>query len=148
MESIKNFVQLTDNIGTAGQPTENQFNLVADAGYRAVINLAMPDHADFLANEDHIVTLLGMTYIHIPVPFKTPEPNHVKQFCAILKSLEGERFFVHCIKNYRVSAFMYHYLHKVEGFDEVRARSAMFSQWEPNEVWLNLLGWSAEDIGL
>lgn len=29
MESIKNFVQLTELIGTAGQPTLNEFELIA-----------------------------------------------------------------------------------------------------------------------
>lgn len=53
--------------------------------------------------------------------------------------LDGERVFVHCIMNYRVSAFLYLYLHYRRGLDEAAARSPMFTQWQPNPVWQALM---------
>ena len=40
LSAIKNFVQLTPLVGTAGQPTKEQFGDIAAAGYVAVINLS------------------------------------------------------------------------------------------------------------
>ncbi|MCP4431941.1 MAG: hypothetical protein GY806_13265 [Gammaproteobacteria bacterium] len=50
LTTIRNFVQLTPTIATAGQPAADQFKLIAKAGYQAVINIAMPDHADSIDN--------------------------------------------------------------------------------------------------
>ncbi|OIO71812.1 MAG: phosphatase [Zetaproteobacteria bacterium CG_4_9_14_3_um_filter_49_83] len=148
MDTIRNFVQLTDRIGTSGQPSEAQFGQIAKAGYQVVINLAMPDHQDAVACEEQRVTMLGMGYIHIPVPFDAPEPAHIKRFCEVMQQHKHERIWVHCIMNYRVAAFMFHYLHKVVGLDEAAARSPMFATWQPDEVWSSLLKWSAKEMGL
>ena len=148
MESIRNFVQLTDLIGTAGQPTREEFKLIGNEGYETVINLAMPDHLDSIPNEGEIVSSLGMTYIHIPIPFDNPQPVHVKRFCNYMKSLEETKVFVHCIMNFRVSAFMFHYLNKIVGLDEDASTSPVIPKWEPNEIWQNVLSWDSDDIGL
>lgn len=148
LSAIHNFVQLRPNIATAGQPNENQFATIADAGYSAVIHLLMPDNKDAIQKEGAIVAGHGMSYIHIPVPFDNPQPIQVKDFCNYLIALNDRKVFVHCIMNYRVSAFMYHYLNKVIGEDAASSRSPMFDKWEPEPVWQKLLSWSREEIGL
>lgn len=152
MNTIHHFVALTDRIGTAGQPTADQFALIAQAGYDHVINLAMPDHPGSLADEGDRVTRQGMTYHHLPVPFASPAPHHVRRFChlltALLASDPGSKVFIHCIMNYRVAAFIYHYRRKVDGCDDRVARSPMFDQWSPEPAWAALLDWTADDIGL
>jgi len=42
---------------------------------------------------------------------------------------------VHCIANYRVSAFFYRYRRDVLGENEDAARREMEQVWTPNEVW-------------
>ena len=148
MHDIRNFVQLTDNYGTAGQPGADQFAMIADNGYRHVINIAMPDHPDAIANEGKLVSALGMNYIHIPVPFDNPGPPQLRLFCKLLDGIGDEKVFIHCIMNYRVSAFMYHYLSKVKGLPEQQARSEMFQKWDMEPVWQDLMKWSSADIGL
>jgi len=148
MKNIKNFIQLTECIGTAGQPRQEHFAQIAEQGYQWVINLAMPDHPDALKNEDQLVTSSGMKYLHIPVDFKAPQKSQVRIFCQLMALLKDEKIFVHCIMNYRVSAFMFHYLNKMEGREEAGARSLMFDHWQPDAVWQDLLSWTAEDIGL
>ena len=43
MKNLLNFCQLSEYIGTAGQPTVEQLRLIAEQDYTAVINLAMHD---------------------------------------------------------------------------------------------------------
>ena len=148
LKNIRNFVPLRPDIGTAGQPTSTQFSDIADQGYEVVINLAMPDHEDAIDNEGEIVTGLGMSYIHIPVPFNNPQPRQVRDFCNILSTQRDKRVFVHCIMNYRVSAFMFHYLDKVVMQDKEKSRSPMFDKWQPDSTWKALLDWTKEEIGL
>ena len=148
MPVIRNFVQLTDNLGTAGQPSSDQFECIAENGYEIVINLAMPDHADSIDNEGSIVTGLGMSYFHIPVPFHAPEPGHVRLFCRFMDALDDRKVFVHCIMNYRVSAFIYHYLNKVKGIGQQASRSPMFDIWKPDEVWRRLIDLNKKELGL
>ena len=42
LNKITNFVQLTDDVGTSGQPEREQFKAISDTGFRAVVNLALP----------------------------------------------------------------------------------------------------------
>jgi protein tyrosine phosphatase (PTP) superfamily phosphohydrolase (DUF442 family) len=148
MKTIRNFIQLTEQYGTAGQPTEDQFETIAMNDYKHVINLSLPDHPDSISSESELVTLLGMNYIHIPVPFDNPKPEHVKLFCNIMTALSDQKVFIHCIMNYRVSAFMYHYLYKVKGLNKQESTSAIFESWKPGIVWKELLDWGKSEIGL
>jgi len=72
-----NYYQMTESIATAGQPTQDQFLEIKETGVKVVINLAMPDGANALADEGSIVSRLGMVYIHIPVPWEAPELHHL-----------------------------------------------------------------------
>ena len=148
LSDITNYVQLTDMVGTSGQPSEEQFREIAEAGFVTVINLAMPDSDDAISNEGQIVTSHGMNYIHIPVPFESPLPSHARQFINVLAALEKEKTWVHCQVNARVSAFMYHYLTKHKGLSEAESRSPILEKWEPrmDDVWRGFLALSAEDI--
>ena len=46
-----------------------------------------------------------LTYIHIPVDFQNPTDQDFDQFCAVMEKLMDVPVHVHCIANYRVSAF-------------------------------------------
>jgi protein tyrosine phosphatase (PTP) superfamily phosphohydrolase (DUF442 family) len=148
MQDITNYVQLTDLVGTSGQPTEQQFKAIADAGFTAVINLAMPDSDKAIPEEGSIVTGLGMSYVHIPVPFDAPSCAHLKQFSGAMQAFDGQRVWVHCVVNARVSAFMYQYLTKVKGLPEAESRSPILDRWEPDmdEVWRNFLAMPAAEF--
>jgi protein tyrosine phosphatase (PTP) superfamily phosphohydrolase (DUF442 family) len=148
MESIKNFVQLTDDVATAGQPKFSEFKEIERAGYNYIVNLGMLDHPHAVVEEDKVVSDLGLTYVHIPVAFDSPTKEQVRFFCNLMSSLKGSKVFVHCIMNFRVSAFMYHYLSKVEKLSEEQSKSLMFNYWELDPVWEELMSWSSADIGL
>ena len=148
LESIRNYVRLTPGIGTAGQPRREQFETIAAAGFDSVINLAMPDHPDSLDDEGALVSGLGMTYYHLPVPFDAPEPAHVRNFVALLEAQAAKPLFVHCIMNYRVSAFMYLYLRHVRQRPESEARSPILERWRIEPCWQRLLAMDAAELGL
>jgi len=148
LESIRNYVALTPTIATAGQPLREQFPLIAAAGFGCVINLALPQHPDSPADEGALVTGLGMSYCHLPVPFDAPEPLHLQRFCALLEAQREQRLFVHCIMNYRVSAFMYLYLKHVEGRAESDARSPILDRWQIEPQWQAMLEMAPAELGI
>ena len=147
LDEIRNYVALTPRFGTAGQPGKDQFRLIADAGFKTVINIAMPDHPDSIDQEGKLVTELGMSYLHLPVPFDAPTAEHVKRFLALLQAQGDQPVFVHCIMNYRVSAFMFHYLTLVEDWSEDRARSPIFEKWDLEPQWQAIMDLSADQLG-
>ena len=112
MNDVINFFQITDTIGTGGQPSVSQLYDIAQNGYDVVINLATHNSENAIENEGSIVASLGMTYIHIPVPFEAPTPEHLRKFFGFMNGLSEEKVFVHCAVNARVSAFVFKYLTK------------------------------------
>jgi protein tyrosine phosphatase (PTP) superfamily phosphohydrolase (DUF442 family) len=148
VKEILNYIQMTEMIGTSGQPAREQFNHIAKAQYKSVVNLAMPDSDNAIADEGAVVSGLGMQYIHIPVPFDNPTANHLKSFIRIMRALEGEKVWVHCAVNARVSAFMYKYLRLEKGYDDVSAKNALLQNWEPkmDAVWKRFMQLATTDI--
>ena len=135
LSAIYNFRAIGDKLGTAGQPTESQFGEIRNAGFEAVINLALPTSDNAIANEGSVVTGLGMAYVHIPVNFNAPTSQDFKAFCRVLDAFEGQRVFVHCAANMRVSAFMF--LHRVlhQRVPRAEAERDLHAIWQPDEVW-------------
>src|SRR4051812_3258881 len=109
LSEIYNFRAIGERLGTAGQPAESQFRTVREAGFDVVINLALPTSDNALAHEGSIVTGLGMSYVHIPVDFKTPTPTDFQTFCGMMAAFDAQRVLVHCAANKRVSAFVFLY---------------------------------------
>src|SRR3954467_7332058 len=109
LSNIYNFRPIGERLGTSGQPTQAQFQDIRNAGYEAVINLALPTSDNAIAQEGSIVSRLGMAYVHIPVNFQNPTEPDFQTFCGMMKALGDRRVFVHCAANMRVSAFVFLY---------------------------------------
>lgn len=137
LKAITNYVQLTDDIGSSGQPRRDQFALIADAGYDVVINLALADSEHAIPEEGSIVTGLGMRFVHIPVDFAAPTLQDLREFIGVMGAFAGRRIWVHCVVNARVSAFLFHYLSKIRGLPEADCRTPILDRWEPqmDDVW-------------
>ncbi len=136
--NILNYIKISDKVSTSGQPSPDQFNLIANAGFSAVINLAMPDSTNALPDEGGLVTEAGMNYFHIPVPFEAPTHQHLMLFLKVMKAVENDKIWVHCALNMRVSAFMQHYQ------QQALNRSPndcipMLENWQPEEAWQRFL---------
>ncbi|MDY6936973.1 MAG: protein tyrosine phosphatase family protein [Cyanobacteriota bacterium] len=138
-DNILNYYQVSPQLATSGQPNRSQFQEIADAGYDAVINLALPTSDDAIADEGAIVAGAGLSYFHLPVVWEAPKLTEVKLFFGMMQSLENDRVWVHCAKNMRVSCFVY--LWQKYGLDlsESQARYPMEKIWQPNDVWQKLI---------
>ncbi|WP_019504536.1 protein tyrosine phosphatase family protein [Pleurocapsa sp. PCC 7319] len=139
MNSILDYYRIDNRLATSGQPTLEQFQLIADEGYQAVINLAMPTSTNTLVDEGTIVTGLGMIYIHLPVVWENPKLEDVEQFFNVMRSLLNRKVWVHCAKNMRVSCFIYFWQKYVLQLPEEQAQYPMNQIWQPKGVWQQLI---------
>ena len=148
MNDVINFFQITDTIGTGGQPSVSQLYDIAQNGYDVVINLATHNSESAIENEGSIVASLGMTYIHIPVPFEAPTPEHLRRFFGFMNGLSEEKVFVHCAVNARVSAFIFKYLTMERKMQAEKATTPLLAQWLPqmNLIWKNFLSIEKSDL--
>jgi protein tyrosine phosphatase (PTP) superfamily phosphohydrolase (DUF442 family) len=135
LEDIYNFIQLSDRIATAGQPTAVQYPAIASAGYQTVINLALKESANALPDEEAIAANLGLEYIQIPVIWDAPTLENFQEFVRVMKANQDRKVFVHCAANMRVSAFMYLYRQLHDSVGEETARVDLAKIWVPNQVW-------------
>mgnify|MGYP003435495836 FL=1 len=146
MNKILNHIKINELISTSGQLKIEEFELIANEGFEVVINLAVPTTSNSLENEDKIVSNLNMSYIHIPVSFENPKISDLRLFLNILQSLGANKVWIHCAKNYRVSAFIYVY-HKYilhTPFEEIDL--SIFDIWKPSLIWQELMKVSIEDL--
>ena len=135
LSDIYNFLAVSDDLGTAGQPTTEQLAAVKAAGYDVVINLALGTTPRDLPNEADLVTGQGMEYIHIPVIFDNPTDADLSRFFNAMDENQDKKRFVHCIANMRVSAFVFLYRVLRQGMAPDEARAMMQKIWQPNAVW-------------
>jgi protein tyrosine phosphatase (PTP) superfamily phosphohydrolase (DUF442 family) len=135
-DDIYNFRQAAPDLATSGQPKEDQLPAIAEAGYQVVINLGLHDEPRYsLPDEATSVKALGMEYLHIPVDFGAPTGRDLDRFFAVMDRLKGQRVWVHCAANIRVTAFLGLYWQLREGWPEERAFALMRSMWRPNPTW-------------
>jgi protein tyrosine phosphatase (PTP) superfamily phosphohydrolase (DUF442 family) len=139
IETIRDYYQISDRLATSGQPTPQEFTSIAQAGYQAVINLATSNSTNALAEEGIIVTDLGMIYVQIPVIWDAPKLKDVEIFFKIMESFDGEKVWVHCAKNMRVSCFIYFWQKYVLHLSEEQASYSMNQIWQPSGVWQTLI---------
>ena len=135
LSSIKDFLLLSDDLATAGQPTEDELGAIAARGFEVVINLALATSPGALADEAAAVARHGMTYVHIPIDFSAPEVPAALRFFETLRAHRGRKLFVHCAANKRVSALIYAY-RIVEGQPgPATAARDLARRWEPDDTW-------------
>ena len=131
---IRNFLRIDDGLATSGMPEPDDFTALRKAGFDIVINLALPTSDNALPNEGELVSAQGMTYVRIPVKFDAPQSADFERFTRVMDACAGQRVFVHCAANMRVSAFVF--LHRLRhGTDRVTAESDLKKIWNPEGVW-------------
>lgn len=142
-EDIRNWQRRPDGITTSGKLDAGDPARLAAIGVRHVINLALDTHPEALADEAALMAAAGIAYTHIPVPFDAPTHDHVAALADALAAHPGPAH-VHCIMNWRVTAFFY-LIDRAGGMAESEARSRMAQVWNPiedasaPEVWRALL---------
>ncbi|MBT2134785.1 protein tyrosine phosphatase family protein [Croceibacterium sp. LX-88] len=132
LDDIRAWQRLSDRITTSGRLQAPDPARLAEIGVRHVINLALADHPEALPDAEAAFAAAGLGYTHIPVPFDAPTEVHYQAFLDTLETAEGP-VHVHCIMNWRVSAFFYRYHRDACGIAEPEARALMERQWSPED---------------
>ena len=128
---MRAFLRLSDRITTSGRLQPHDPLRLAAMGAAHVINLSLHDHAEALPDAAAAMAAAGLAYTHIPVPFARPEEAHYRAFAAALAA-EARPVHVHCIMNWRVSAFFYRWHREACGMAEGEARKLLETIWSPH----------------
>ena len=139
IKSIRDYYPISDRLATSGQPTRQQFESIKNAGYQAIINLAMSCSTNAIESEGAIVTDLGLVYIQIPVVWENPTVEDVRLFFNVMQAFADKKVWVHCAKNMRVSCFIYFWQKYSLKLPEAEARQPMTKIWQPQGVWQQLI---------
>ncbi len=139
LAEITNFRQYSATFASAGQPTREQFQAVAENGFERVVYIAFTNNPNALPDADLVVKGLGMEYTQIPVDFNNPRPSEYYAFADAMARNEGRKTLLHCQVNYRATAFSF--LHRVlnENIPVAQAKADMNSVWQPNETWRDFI---------
>lgn len=129
-EDIRAWQRIDAQTTTSGRIEVGDVARLAAIGVRHVINLALDDHPEALADEEELLAAQGIGYTHIPVPFASPGEEHFSDFCDALER-GGRPVHIHCIMNWRVSAFLYRFNRDRGSMAEPHARALMEVQWCP-----------------
>jgi protein tyrosine phosphatase (PTP) superfamily phosphohydrolase (DUF442 family) len=140
-----NWRRLGERLTTSGQPTEEQLEAIANLGVDCVVNLGLHTHSKALPDERGSVEALGMAYVHQPVEFSAPTPEDLDRFCDLMDELQGRTIHVHCIANWRVSAFLYRYRIDRLGWEKAKARADLDAIWTPEGPWATIVGDDAHE---
>ena len=130
-EDIRGWQRLGPATTTSGRLQYGDVARLEALGVRHVVNLALADHAEALADEAALLEAAGIAYTHIPVPFDAPGEDHYAAFAAALG--QPGPVHVHCIMNWRVSAFFFRWHRDTAGMPEAEARALMLRQWSPED---------------
>ena len=139
LEEIINFRQYSDTFASAGQPTADQFQAIADQGYERVVYIAFTNNPNALPDEDQIVKGLGMEYMQVPVDFSNPLPDDFYAFADSMRRNTDKKTLLHCQVNARATAFSFLYRVVYEDVPVAEAKEDMNTVWQPNEVWRDFI---------
>ncbi|MDE3002932.1 MAG: protein tyrosine phosphatase family protein [Gemmatimonadota bacterium] len=140
LETVRNFQIVDETLSSAGQIGYEQIPLLAEQGYDVVVNLAIADERRN-GQEGFLVAQNGLTYVHIPVDWESPELEDVEMFFDVMEANDGRNVFVHCFANMRASAFVFMYRTLVQGVPEAEALATMNEVWDPQDFdqWAELI---------
>ena len=102
---VKNGKMPMEGLVTGGQPTDEQFAALRDAGFATVINLRVPTERGNRGEAEKIAEL-GMAYVSIPVDGKTGlTEDNAAALAAALDEADGP-VLLHCGSGNRVGALL------------------------------------------
>ena len=141
IEDILNYIPIEGVYTTSGQPNERQLQLIHEAGFDTVINLAPTSVVmeNSVVEERQILENLGVQYIHHPIDFLNPTDEDYSTFVDHVRGRDPNKLWVHCAINARVSAFTYRYRRDVLGEDKAAAQADLDRIWSPMGVWKRFL---------
>jgi protein tyrosine phosphatase (PTP) superfamily phosphohydrolase (DUF442 family) len=134
-----NVVRISDRIVTSGQPSANALARLGAEGFQAVIYLAPGNVSSAVPDEASILSRQGIEFVHIPIPFGSPNAGHFQAVTSALQRLQDTKVLVHCEINLRASSMVF--LHRAITLREEpgRAYEAVTAVWSPEGSWRALI---------
>ena len=139
LAEIINFRQYSDSFSSAGQPTLEQFQVIADQGFERIVYIAFINNPNALSDEDLVVKGLGMEYMQVPVDFSNPLPDDFYAFADSMQRNTAKKTLLHCQVNARATAFSFLYRVIYEDVPVAEAKDDMNTVWQPNAVWRDFI---------
>lgn len=104
LTGIPNFLKLTDQVWTGGQPWPEHLPKLKEAGIKVVINLRLHGEANG-EREATKIKELGMSYFNIPMVYNAPDELDADDFLKLTdEQLKNGPVFIHCAVGPRVGA--------------------------------------------
>jgi protein tyrosine phosphatase (PTP) superfamily phosphohydrolase (DUF442 family) len=105
LSEIRNFLKLSDQVWTGGQPALEHLSKLKQEGVKVIINLRQHgEHNGEL--EATKATELGLRYFNVPVAYNAPQPEDADAFLGLTdEQLKNGPAFIHCTAAIRVGAF-------------------------------------------
>jgi protein tyrosine phosphatase (PTP) superfamily phosphohydrolase (DUF442 family) len=101
---IRNFLRVSEEFCTGGQPRLEHLAQLKEQGVKAIINLRRP--SEHRAEEEETeAKRLGLRYFNIPVAFGEPKDEQADEFLKITDDPENRPAFIHCTAAIRAGAF-------------------------------------------
>ena len=147
VDDIVNYREYSATLSSSGQPTEDQLEVLAAAGFERVVFLAFSDHDESLAGEDRLVKGLAMEYAQIPVDWEAPSVSDFKMFAGLMGREPAGKTLVHCQVNFRASTFSFLYRVLFQDVPMDVAKEDLNSVWVPNETWREFIFAVLEEYG-
>jgi len=135
LDEIINFRQYSSLFSSAGQPTLEQFQVLADHGFERIVYIAFTDNPNAVVDADKVVKDLGMEYMQVPVSFDNPLPDEFYAFADSMQRNTEKKTLLHCQVNARATAFSFLYRVIYDDVPVAEALADMNTVWQPNEVW-------------
>ncbi|HSM71669.1 MAG TPA: protein tyrosine phosphatase family protein [Anaerolineales bacterium] len=141
LTEIYHYQRLSQQLSSSDMPTIRQLKAIAEAGVELVINLAPHHVPNAIPNETQLAASLGMQYIDIPVNWNTLEDG-LKSFMDVMDANSEKKIHVHCVANFRASAFITMYRILRLGWEPDKAFEAMHNTWDKHTypVWKMFAG--------
>lgn len=95
--------KISDAVSASGQPTPEDLQQVAQAGFQSVLNLRSPDEVTALQNEQQHAENAGLIYAQVSLQPNIPDASLVQQAIARLEGLP-KPVLIHCAAGARASA--------------------------------------------
>jgi protein tyrosine phosphatase (PTP) superfamily phosphohydrolase (DUF442 family) len=143
-----NVVVISDRLVTSGQPPAAALAELGAAGFQAVVYLAPSDVSGAVRAEPEILARQGIEFVHIPIPFGSPDASHVAAVSQALLRLQDRKVLVHCEVNMRASSLVF--LHRVVTLkeDPAQAYAAVTAVWSPRGPWRRLVEQQLRQAGV
>jgi uncharacterized protein (TIGR01244 family) len=102
--TIRNFMRVSSDFCTGGQPRIEHFAALKAEGVKSVLNLRTPGEYD-AEEERRAVEAAGLKYFNVPVVYRAPTFDQVAEFLRLTDDVSNRPMFVHCTAAIRVGAF-------------------------------------------